>query len=110
MEETVLLLKGGELDGCLGNKGLVGGLMKNWGFCRLLYRSDRLYKKAITCYLNALKHDKDNIQILRDLALLQVRRRGRAAGVCAYMNWVLPVILKGNAQYFSRCKGCRLLG
>lgn len=39
---------------------------------RLLYRSDRLYKKAITCYMNALKHDKDNIQILRDLALLQV--------------------------------------
>lgn len=41
---------------------------------RLLHRSDRDYKKAISCYTNALKHDKDNVQILRDLALLQVER------------------------------------
>ncbi|GMH43697.1 hypothetical protein BSKO_11619 [Bryopsis sp. KO-2023] len=46
-----------------------------WHVYGLLYRSDRLYKKAITCYLNALKHDKDNIQILRDLALLQIQMR-----------------------------------
>lgn len=46
-----------------------------WHVYGLLYRSDRLYKQAITCYLNALKHDKDNIQILRDLALLQIQMR-----------------------------------
>lgn len=46
--------------------------------CRLLYRSDREYREAIKCYLNALRIDKDNVQILRDLANLQVgsRRKG----------------------------------
>lgn len=39
---------------------------------RLLYRSDREYDEAIKCYKNALRLDKENIQILRDLALLQV--------------------------------------
>lgn len=41
--------------------------------CRLLYRSDNNYAEAIKCYLNALRLDKDNAQILRDLAMLQVR-------------------------------------
>lgn len=40
---------------------------------RLLYRSDRNYDEAIKCYKNALRLEKDNIQILRDLALLQAR-------------------------------------
>jgi hypothetical protein len=43
----------------------------------LLYRQDREYKEAIKCYLNALRIDKENIQILRDLALLQVGRMSR---------------------------------
>lgn len=38
----------------------------------LLYRSDREYREAIKCYLNALRIDKENAQILRDLANLQV--------------------------------------
>lgn len=29
--------------------------------------------EAIKCYLNALRLDKDNAQILRDLAMLQVK-------------------------------------
>jgi hypothetical protein len=40
--------------------------------CRLLYRSDNNYLEAIKCYTNALRFDKDNVQILRDLAMLQV--------------------------------------
>lgn len=47
---------------------------------RLLHRSDMNYLEAIKCYLNALRLDKDNVQILRDLAMLQVgcsRRRAR---------------------------------
>ncbi len=48
---------------------------------RLLYRSDREYREAIKCYLNALRIDKDNVQILRDLANLQVRGFGKEAGV-----------------------------
>lgn len=41
--------------------------------CRLLHRSDNNYMEAIKCYLNALRLDKDNAQILRDLAMLQVK-------------------------------------
>lgn len=48
---------------------------KGWHTYGLLYRSDRNYTEAIKCYLNALRHDKDNLQILRDLSLLQVQMR-----------------------------------
>ena len=40
--------------------------------CSLLYRGDRNYTEAIKCYKNALRLDKENFQIMRDLALLQV--------------------------------------
>ena len=46
-----------------------------WHVYGLLYRSDREYLQAIKCYRGALRHDKDNIQILRDLSLLQVQMR-----------------------------------
>jgi peptide alpha-N-acetyltransferase len=35
--------------------------------------------EAIKCYLNALRLDKDNAQILRDLAMLQVSAQRQAA-------------------------------
>ena len=41
----------------------------------LLQRSDRKYDEAIKAYRNALKWDKDNLQILRDLSLLQLQMR-----------------------------------
>lgn len=41
----------------------------------MLYRSDRNYLEAIKCHLNALRHDKENLQILRDLSLLQIQMR-----------------------------------
>ncbi|KAF2323305.1 hypothetical protein GH714_034540 [Hevea brasiliensis] len=43
-----------------------------WHVYGLLYRSDREYREAIKCYRNALKIDPDNIEILRDLSLLQI--------------------------------------
>lgn len=46
-----------------------------WHVYGLLYRSDRDYREAAKAYLNALKYDKDNQQILRDLALLQIQIR-----------------------------------
>lgn len=48
---------------------------------RLLYRSDRNYDEAIKCYKNALRQDRDNLQILRDLAQLQVQMRDLAGFV-----------------------------
>ena len=46
-----------------------------WHVYGLLYRSDRDYDEAIKCYKNALRMDKDNITILRDLTQLQIQLR-----------------------------------
>lgn len=46
-----------------------------WHVYGLLHRSKGDYQQAIKCYLNALRHDVDNVQILRDLSLLQVQMR-----------------------------------
>ena len=40
-----------------------------------MHRQDKNYEEAIKCYKNALKIDKDNFQILRDLGLLQLQCR-----------------------------------
>ena len=50
-------------------------LMPGLFLCSLLYRGDRNYTEAIKCYKNALRLDKENFQIMRDLALLQVCMR-----------------------------------
>lgn len=80
-----LAMKGLTLN-CLGRKdeayefvrrGLKNNLKSHvcWHVFGLLQRSDHKYDEAIKCYRNALKWDKDNIQILRDLSLLQVQMR-----------------------------------
>eukprot|EP00928_Gymnodinium_smaydae_P012035 TRINITY_DN14393_c0_g2_i1.p1 TRINITY_DN14393_c0_g2~~TRINITY_DN14393_c0_g2_i1.p1 ORF type:complete len:935 (-),score=227.05 TRINITY_DN14393_c0_g2_i1:167-2971(-) len=46
-----------------------------WHVFGLLYRQDQDFHEASKCYLQALKFDVDNIQILRDLSLLQIHRR-----------------------------------
>jgi len=46
-----------------------------WHVYGLLQRSDRKYDEAIKCYRNALRCDKSNLQILRDLSLLQIQIR-----------------------------------
>lgn len=58
-------------------KGLKNDLTSHvcWHAYGLLHRSDRNYTEAIKCYINALKHDKENLQILRDLSLLQIQMR-----------------------------------
>ncbi|KAL3676814.1 hypothetical protein R1sor_026762 [Riccia sorocarpa] len=52
-----------------------------WHVYGLLYRSDREYREAIKCYRNALRIDPENIQILRDLSLLQAQMRDTAGFV-----------------------------
>jgi len=46
-----------------------------WHVFGLLYRQDREYFQAVKCYICALQSDPENIQILRDLSLLQIHRR-----------------------------------
>ncbi|KAK0183435.1 hypothetical protein PV327_001478 [Microctonus hyperodae] len=80
-----LAMKGLTLN-CLGRKeeaydhvrrGLRNDLQSHvcWHVYGLLQRSDKKYDEAIKAYRNALKWDKDNIQILRDLSLLQIQMR-----------------------------------
>jgi tetratricopeptide (TPR) repeat protein len=54
----------------------------------LLYRSDREYDEAIKCYKNALRMDRENLTVMRDLALLQVGGGTACASCCTA---VLPV-------------------
>ncbi|XP_043333662.1 N-alpha-acetyltransferase 16, NatA auxiliary subunit isoform X3 [Cervus canadensis] len=80
-----LAMKGLTLN-CLGKKeeayefvrkGLRNDVKSHvcWHVYGLLQRSDKRYDEAIKCYRNALKLDKDNLQILRDLSLLQIQMR-----------------------------------
>ena len=46
-----------------------------WHVYGLLHRSDRNYNEAIKAYKQALRIDPENLQILRDLSLLQVQMR-----------------------------------
>lgn len=46
-----------------------------WHVYGLLHRSDRNYIEAIKAYKQALRIDSDNLQILRDLSMLQVQMR-----------------------------------
>ena len=80
-----LAMKGLTLN-CLGRKeeaydyvrrGLRNDLRSHvcWHVFGLLQRSDKKYDEAIKAYRNALKWEPENIQILRDLSLLQVQMR-----------------------------------
>lgn len=92
-----LAMKGLTLN-CLGRKdeaydhvrrGLRNDLGSHvcWHVYGLLQRSDKKYDEAIKCYRNALKCEKDNIQILRDLSLLQIQMRDlEGYRVCAGMS------------------------
>lgn len=73
--------------------------LPGWHVYGLLQRSDKKYDEAIKCYRNALKWDKDNLQILRDLSLLQIqmrdlegyRVRTQRRTVCAHMSPLISI-------------------
>ncbi|OLL26716.1 N-terminal acetyltransferase A complex subunit nat1 [Neolecta irregularis DAH-3] len=46
-----------------------------WHVYGIVQRADKNYDEALKCYANALKFDRDNHQILRDFAMLQVQLR-----------------------------------
>ncbi|GAB5371202.1 hypothetical protein AAMO2058_001559100, partial [Amorphochlora amoebiformis] len=58
-------------------KGLFANLKSHvcWHVYGLIHRSERRYQDAIKCYQNALKYDKDNLLILKDLSMLQIQRK-----------------------------------
>mmetsp|Transcript_69251 Transcript_69251/g.122518 ORF Transcript_69251/g.122518 Transcript_69251/m.122518 type:complete len:938 (+) Transcript_69251:113-2926(+) len=64
----------------LVRKGLKNDLKSHvcWHVFGLLYRQDRDYQEAVKCYRQALRLDPENIQILRDLSVLQIHGRDLA--------------------------------
>jgi peptide alpha-N-acetyltransferase len=46
-----------------------------WHVYGLLHRSEKNYEEAMKCYKNALKYDKENVQVLRDYSVLQIQMR-----------------------------------
>ena len=61
----------------LSKKGLRYDLTSHicWHVLGMVYRSDRNYEEALKCYQNAIKFDKDNLNILKDMAVLQMQCR-----------------------------------
>jgi len=61
----------------LVRKGLKHDLKSHvcWHVYGLLYRQDKDYFEAVKCYRQALRIDPENLQILRDLSLLQIHRQ-----------------------------------
>ena len=53
-----------------------------WHVYGLIHRGDKNYEEAMKCYKTALRFDSENIQIIRDLALLQIQIRD-LEGFCA---------------------------
>ncbi|KAI2513134.1 NMDA receptor-regulated protein 1 [Fragilaria crotonensis] len=66
-----------------------------WHVYGLLHRADRNYLEAIKAYKQALRIDHDNLQILRDLSLLQIQMRD-LSGFVVTRNAILN--LKPTAQ------------
>ncbi|VDN33452.1 unnamed protein product [Dibothriocephalus latus] len=52
-----------------------GGSVPGWHIYGLIMKSDRKYEEAIRCYIQALKLDPTNLQVLRDLSVLQMHTR-----------------------------------
>lgn len=83
-----------------------------WHILGLMHRYDKNYEEAIKCYKSALRIDKENFQILRDLALLQLqcrqfdgiietRKRILLSHPTAPFNWISIVIayhMSGNLK------------
>lgn len=101
---------------CLGRKeeayeyvrrGLRNDLKSHvcWHVYGLLQRSDKKYDEAIKCYRNALKWEKDNIQILRDLSLLQIQMRDLEG----YRVIITYVVKKLLLHQFFRIQGISYL-
>lgn len=81
----------------------------SWHVYGLLYRSDRLYTDAAKAYLNALRIHPKNVQILRDLALLQIQLRDYDA-FCESRRKLLMLAPSKKTNWLAFSLSCHLLG
>ena len=71
-----------------------------WHVYGLLHRSERNYNEAIKAYKQALRIDSDNIQILRDLSMLQVQMRD-LAGFAVTRHNILSLKPNGKINWLA---------
>lgn len=84
MKAIFLYFTGDKKEGFdLSKKALMKNLKSDiaWHIYGIINRSNRNYQEAINCYKKALEFSPENVQILRDLALLQVQIRD-VEGLC----------------------------
>lgn len=80
-----------------------------WHVYGLLHRADRNYGEAIKCYKQALRIDQDNLQILRDLGLLQIQMRD-LSGFVVTRNSILNLKPTLQPNWLSFMLAKQLLG
>ncbi len=66
----------------------------------MLHRSDRNYNEAIKAYKQALRIDSDNLQILRDLSMLQIQMRD-LAGFAVTRHTILNLKPNGKINWLA---------
>jgi N-alpha-acetyltransferase 15/16, NatA auxiliary subunit len=80
-----------------------------WHVYGLLHRSDRNYNEAIKAYKQALRIDSDNLQILRDLSMLQVQMRD-LAGFAVTRQTILHLKPNGKINWLAFALAKHLTG
>jgi len=80
-----------------------------WHVYGLLYRQDREYIEAVKCYRQALRIDGENIQILRDLSLLQIHTRD-LPGFCETRQRLLMTKSAAKMHWLGYCVAAHLKG
>lgn len=75
----------------------------------MLYRADRNYNEAIKAYKQALRIDTDNLQILRDLSMLQVQMRD-LEGFAATRQTLLNLKPNGKINWLALALAKHLTG
>ncbi|KAI9324644.1 NMDA receptor-regulated protein 1-domain-containing protein [Zopfochytrium polystomum] len=60
-----------------------------WHVYGLIYRAEKNYEQAVRCYAQAMRLDKDNAQIYRDHAMMQIQIRNYEAFVDANISLIL---------------------
>lgn len=71
-----------------------------WHVYGLLYRSEHDYLEAIKAYKQALKIDPENLQILRDLSMLQIQMRD-LSGFLVTRNTILGLKPNGKINWMA---------
>merc|ERR1712038_464875 len=80
-----------------------------WHVYGLIHRANRQYNEAIKAYKQALRIDTHNLQILRDLSLLQIQMRDLAGFIMTRLT-ILDVKPNQKMNWLTLALAKHLLG